>query len=141
MNVAAGGLIRQGIFKLNRDGYDYQKSVPNIFNVQILNSASFEQVTGESPPKSPVTGHPYARFGYPFFSIYEEPTTISEDFQGLKSIAQVEERVERPMPSRTPVVDVATIGAIGLLNPNGSSQELELKWEFVDRLGEMRSIF
>ncbi|KAH7186038.1 uncharacterized protein B0J16DRAFT_372763 [Fusarium flagelliforme] len=137
MSIAAGGLINQGIVKLPRG--DYQKTFPVTFNVQILNSTSFQHVTGKTPPQSPISAETYADAGYPFFSMYEEPiTTISGDFEGLKSVAQVDEVNEESMPADMPVVK---IGAVGLLNPRGSKQELELEWEVKERLGEMRTLF
>jgi hypothetical protein len=137
MNIAAGGLIDQGIVQISR--HDYLKTVPITFNVQILNSTSFKHVTGKDPPESTISAKTYADAGYPFFSMYEEPTTtISGDFEGLKSVAQVDEVNEESMPADMPVVK---IGAVGLLNPRGSKQELELEWEVKKKLGEMRTLF
>ncbi|CAG7558679.1 unnamed protein product [Fusarium equiseti] len=136
MNIAAGGLIDRGIVQIPR--YDYLKTVPLTFNVQILNSASFKHVTGEDPPDSTISAKTYAEAGYPFFSMYEEATTISGGFEGLKSVAQMDEVSEESMPTDMPVVK---IGAVGLLNPRGSKQEQELEWEVRKRLGEMWTLF
>jgi hypothetical protein len=135
MNIAAGGLITQSIARLPRG--DYKKTVPITFNVQVLNSAGFNHVTGKEPPRSPVSAKTYADAGYPFFSMYEEPTTIDGDFQGLKSIAQIDGVDEESMPTNIPVVK---IGAVGLLNPCGSDQELELEWELEERVAAMRTV-
>ncbi|KAM0468793.1 hypothetical protein ACHAP7_010578 [Fusarium lateritium] len=114
MNISAGGRITQSIIPLPQD--EYRKTVPVTFNVQVLNSASFEHVTGKKPPKSPATAKTYAKCGYPFFSIYEEPTTVSGDFSKVKSIAQIDRNPDQPMPN-IPIVDVATGEVIpGLLN-------------------------
>lgn len=135
MNIAAGGLITQSIVRLPRG--DYKKTVPITFNVQVLDSASFKHVTGKKPPRSPVSAKTYADAGYPFFAMYEESTTIAGDFQGLKSIAQIDEVNEESMPTDMPVVK---IGAVGLLNPRGSDQELELEWELEEKLAVMRTV-
>ncbi|UZP36976.1 hypothetical protein NXS19_004792 [Fusarium pseudograminearum] len=147
MNVAAGGLIKQGIVEIPKT--DYKKTVPVTFNVQVLNSASFEQVTGKKPPRSPVTAKSYADCGYPFYSIYEEPTTICGAFDGLRSVAQIDQTSEDSLPADMPVMDVDTrqvrprvnIGAVGILNPHGSGQELEFEWEMKERLRRMRNLF
>ncbi|KAM0369743.1 hypothetical protein ACHAPY_010920 [Fusarium culmorum] len=131
MNVAAGGLIKQGIFRIPKN--DYKKSVPVTFNVQVLNSAGFEQVTGKKLPPSPITAKSYADCSYPFYSIYEEPTTISGVFDGLRSVAQIDQTSEDSLPADMPVMDVdarqvrprVNIGAVGILDPHGSGQELE----------------
>jgi hypothetical protein len=147
MAIAAGGFINQGIVRFEKD--DYQKSIPVTFNVQILNTACFQQVTGKKPPRSPITAKSYADCGYPFFSIYEEPTTISGDFEGLRSVAQIDETSEDSLPADMPIVDVDTrqvrprvnIGSIGLLNPQGPVQELEFEWEMEERLNKMQTLF
>ncbi|KAM0190406.1 hypothetical protein ACHAPI_009395 [Fusarium lateritium] len=105
MNISAGGRITQSIIPLPQR--EYRKTVPVTFNVQVLNSASFEHVTGKKPPKSPATAKTYAKCGYPFFSIYEEPTTVSGDFSKVKSIAQIDRNPDQPMPN-IPTVDVVT---------------------------------
>ncbi|PTD02116.1 hypothetical protein FCULG_00012190, partial [Fusarium culmorum] len=133
MNVAAGGLIKQGIFRIPKN--DYKKSVPVTFNVQVLNSAGFEQVTGKKLPPSPITAKSYADCSYPFYSIYEEPTTISGVFDGLRSVAQIDQTSEDSLPADMPVMDVdarqvrprVNIGAVGILDPHGSGQELEFE--------------
>jgi hypothetical protein len=114
LSIAAGGCITQSIATLSHR--EYRKTVPVTFNVQILNSASFEQVTGKNPPRSPVTAKTYADCGYPFFSIYEEPTSILGNFSNVQSIAQVNRNPDQPMPN-IPIVDVTTGKVVpGLLN-------------------------
>jgi hypothetical protein len=43
-----------------------------------------------APPTSPVGTATYAQYGFQFFSIYEEPTAVSEDFSMVNSGAQVD---------------------------------------------------
>ncbi|KAM0248958.1 hypothetical protein ACHAP5_003167 [Fusarium lateritium] len=105
MNISAGGRITQSIIPLSQR--EYRKTVPVTFNVQVLSSTSFEQVTGKKPPKSPVTAKTYAKCGYPFFSINEEPTTVSGNFSKVMSIAQIDRNPDQPMPN-IPIVDVVT---------------------------------
>lgn len=105
LSIAAGGRITQGILPL--DQREYRKTVSATFNVQILDSATFEQVTGKKPPKSPVTAKTYADCGYPFFSMWEEPTTVSGDFSKIQSVAQIDRDPDQPMRD-IPIVDVTT---------------------------------
>ncbi|KAK6713491.1 hypothetical protein SNK04_004455 [Fusarium graminearum] len=145
MYMAAGGRITQGIVALQK--LHYSKTVPVTFNVQILNSASFERVTGKKPPQSPITAKWYADAGYPFFSIYEEPTTICGDFKAVKSIAEIDGTIEESMPVGMPVVDCITrkvrpgTGAVGLLNPQALNLKMELEWELVEKLARMKTLF
>ncbi|QPC69412.1 hypothetical protein HYE68_000164 [Fusarium pseudograminearum] len=145
MHMAAGGRITQGIVALQK--LRYSKTVPVTFNVQILNSASFERVTGKKPPQSPITAKWYADAGYPFFSIYEEPTTICGDFAGVKSVAEIDGTTEESMPAGMPIVDCVTrkvrpgTGAVGLLNPQALDLKMELEWELVEKLARMKALF
>ncbi|RGP63882.1 integral membrane [Fusarium longipes] len=139
MNITPGGLIRQAIATIPKAVY--RKTVPVTFNVQILNSACFEQVTGKKPPPSPITSKTYAESGFPLYSIYEEPTTIFGAFGALRSIAEIDQTSEESMPADMPVVDANTgkviprakVGEVGLMNPQGPSEGLELVWEIEER--------
>ncbi|KAF4439739.1 hypothetical protein F53441_12484 [Fusarium austroafricanum] len=103
MSIAGGGRISQEIVAVPKQ--KYQKSIPATFNVQILNSASFERVTSQKPPKSPVTAKTYADCGYPFFALYEEPSNISGNFEGLRSVAQMDKTSDKSLPN-IPVIDI-----------------------------------
>lgn len=89
MGVAAGGLIKQTVVKDNNDPTIWETDKGTIFNVQILNSAAFEAVTGEAPPTTPVTVKTYAENGYPYYDIFDEkPSGIKGDFSGVQSVAE-----------------------------------------------------
>ena len=56
------------------------------FNVQILNSARFQEATGFKPPKIPITANTYAKHGYPCFSIFDgKASDIKGHFDGIHS--------------------------------------------------------
>ncbi|KAJ4139747.1 hypothetical protein NW768_001091 [Fusarium equiseti] len=129
----AGGLINQGIVKIPR--HAYQKTVPVTFNLQILNKPTFKRVTGKRPYPCPIKIYDYSSAMYPFLSTYEEPKVRSYDFQGSRSVDQTDEVSDESIPANI------EIGAVGLLNPRGSSQELELEWEMEERLGDVQIIF
>lgn len=89
MGIAAGGLIKQTIFKDNNEPTIWEPNDGTIFNVQILNSAVFEGVTGMAPPETPVTAKTYASYGLPYDDIFnEQPSGIKGDFTGIKSVAE-----------------------------------------------------
>lgn len=105
MNIASGGLIRQNIVEQPKG--EYKKTSTVTFNVQILNSTSFKRVTGQDPPKSPISAATYAKAGHPFFSLDEGPATISGNFSDLQSLAQLKGRHERNVGG-IPIHDVET---------------------------------
>ena len=89
MGIAAGGLIEQSILEDTNDPGVWEVNNGTIFNVQILNSAAFEAVTGKAPPETPVTAKTYAENGYPYYEIYDEkPSGIKGDFSGVQSVAE-----------------------------------------------------
>ncbi|KAF2195599.1 hypothetical protein K469DRAFT_543570 [Zopfia rhizophila CBS 207.26] len=88
MGIAAGGVIKQSIVR--DPGRLWRKSETKTFNIQILNSIHFRHVTGKEPPKTPIDARTYAQLGYPFYSIYEEPSDIAGDFLDVKSIGQID---------------------------------------------------
>lgn len=53
LGIAAGGLIKQHIRKDTRNPKGWVKGLAIPFRVQILDSSTFRQVTGEEPPACP----------------------------------------------------------------------------------------
>lgn len=78
MGVAAGGLIDQSVIQ-DPGTHKWIPMQTKLFNVQILNTPNFQHVTGFPPPQPSIDARTFARYGYPFFSIYEEPTTVAGD--------------------------------------------------------------
>jgi hypothetical protein len=87
MGLAAGGVIKQAIIR--DPGRTWRKLETKTFNVQIINSLHFRDVTGERPPNTPIDARTYVQLGYPFYSIYEEPSNVAGNFEGIKSIGQM----------------------------------------------------
>jgi hypothetical protein len=78
--VAAGGHIEQvivpDIYKL--DQWDTENVV--MFNMQLFDATTFESVLGIKAPPTPIDAKTYARHGYPFFDLYQEPSGIEGEF-------------------------------------------------------------
>ena len=119
MSVAAGGKIKQCI-KPDELGTEWQPGRTTIFNVQILNSAVYHAVTGETPPTRPMTAKDYATHGFLFFELYEEPSTIHGNFGKVKSIAQLDAVEDEEVEPNTVAIGG---GSVGLANPNGPLRE------------------
>ncbi|KAH8734509.1 hypothetical protein BGZ61DRAFT_503188 [Ilyonectria robusta] len=92
MNLAPGGLIKQNIVEDPLRGtearWDTTKTVT--FNVQILNTSSFSRITGQPAPETPIDATSYAALGYPFHFMEEGDTTVSGNFDGVKSVATID---------------------------------------------------
>ncbi|KAI1619945.1 hypothetical protein EDD37DRAFT_569973 [Exophiala viscosa] len=89
MGLAAGGSIKQVIVP---DGYPvatWHKSATIVFNVQLLDAANFEAVTGLLAPETPITMDTYAELGLPFFKLHEHPSGVHGSFEQVKSVGEM----------------------------------------------------
>ncbi|KAI1611209.1 integral membrane protein [Exophiala viscosa] len=89
MGLAAGGSIKQVIVP---DGYPvatWHKSATIVFNVQLLDAANFEAVTGLLAPETPITMDTYAELGLPFFKLHEHPSGVHASFEQVKSVGEM----------------------------------------------------
>ena len=90
MGVAPGGLIKQCILDDTNPAEIWERDRTICFNVQILNSDMFQQVTGKAPPSTPISAKTYADQGLPFYKIYGETSSIKGDFNGVKSVKELD---------------------------------------------------
>ncbi|KAF2006172.1 integral membrane protein [Amniculicola lignicola CBS 123094] len=117
MSIAAGGQIKQVIYKDDNTA-DWLPERTTVFNVQVLNSVNYREVTGGDPPPTPIDAETYKMHGLPFFDLYAEPTGIVGDFSNVKSVAEIDEANENEV--YPPVLPIGHhVPPIGLLNPNG----------------------
>lgn len=90
MGIAPGGFIKQCILKDENEACIWEPQNTICFNVQILNSEVFRQVTGIDPPETPITAKTYTDLGLPYFSIYIETSAIKGDFDGIISVKAID---------------------------------------------------
>ena len=124
MGIAPGGLISQSIIKDTHNPNIWEPKCGTIFNVQILNSARFHELTGKTPPSTPVTAEAYARYGYPYFKIFDEKVSgVKGDFAGVKSVNEKDLEGVPTMEKAKAVADVIkdTNSPVVLLNEKGQS--------------------
>ncbi|KAH8656161.1 hypothetical protein BGZ60DRAFT_435262 [Tricladium varicosporioides] len=101
MTIAPGGFISQAVVQ-DKGGRTWDPARTKVFNVQILNTIYFQQVTGLIAPKSPIDAETCAKLGIQFYNIEEKPSDVVGDFNGVKSIAQMDGKLEEPsvLPSK-----------------------------------------
>ena len=78
----------QGIFRDPYPAAAWNAAATVVFNVQILNSSTFEAVTGTPAPETPITMETYSELGLPFFELPEE----ENDILGRADLISVGER-------------------------------------------------
>jgi hypothetical protein len=88
MGIAAGGIVEQMVVE-DPGNVELDAGQTKVFSIQIPNAQHYQQVTGKLPPPSPITANIYVLWGYPFFSMDEEASTISRAFEGVQSINQL----------------------------------------------------
>jgi hypothetical protein len=122
MGVAAGGLIRQTIIKDMYDPSIWESNRGIIFNVQVLNSERFHEVTGVNPPPTPVTAEAYAKHSYPYYEMFEEkPSGVQGEFAGVKSVNEMDIEGKPSMEKANAVAEVikSTRHPVVLLDEKG----------------------
>lgn len=123
LGIAPGGLIKQTIVAdpYASDSWEPERSIS--FNVQILNSELFHQVTGQAPPPTPITAQTYADHGLPFFKLYEEKSGIEGDFKGVKSVKAMDNAKDVTKNGQSLDADEpATYNPVIVLNPDGATK-------------------
>jgi hypothetical protein len=130
MGIAAGGLITQTIIQ-DKGDYEFDDSQTKVFNAQVFNSQLYRQVTGEVPTEPPINASTYADYGYPFYSMYEEPSEVSGNFDAVQSVNQIDKvedsQVEPAIVHMGRVEDVvaAKQGYKGFFNPSGPAAKFK----------------
>ena len=144
MGVAAGGLIEQCILPDTNPADIWQRDRTICFNVQILNSASFREVTGREPPETPISAATYADEGLPFFEIYKETSNIKGDFEGVKSVKAIDKQknVDGKKRGRDGYEEdeLSYKNPIVLLNPEGAKMGFRPVSELKRELSGMNAI-
>ena len=124
MGIAAGGLIRQSIVKDNYHPSIWDPDYSTIFNVQIVNTARFRAITGKAAPSTPVTAKAYAKYDYPYYSIFnEEASGINGNFGNLRSVTAKDLEGEHTIEKAKAVAEVIenTSNPVILLDEYGHS--------------------
>lgn len=107
MGIAPGGLIKQTVVKDRHDPAIWETDCTTSFNVQILYPTLFKQLTGLDPPATPVTAKTYAQYGLPYYDICdEEPSGIAGNFDGIKSVNELDLTGEPSIEKVQAVADV-----------------------------------
>ena len=93
MGIAAGGSIKQQILEDEYGIETWDASEHLSLNIRIVNSAVYEEITGNAAPPTPITTEAYAKNGIPWFSQYEETRKSvpgAKIFNQLLSVLQID---------------------------------------------------
>jgi hypothetical protein len=91
MGLGAGGQMDQKIYP-DPYGLDtWDQNEPGSLKVHIVNSPQYKQITGEQPPPTPISAQTYSKYGFPWYSIYDELEKSLETTDKLKRVKSVDQ--------------------------------------------------
>lgn len=91
MGLAAGGRMHQSIYPDEHGADTWDEENRGRVYVHIVNSETFEDITGMAPPPSPVSARTYTAHGLPWFDLYDEgrgDLAPSPTLAGVQSVKQ-----------------------------------------------------
>jgi len=107
MGLGAGGRMKQKIYPDPHGLETWDVTRTGRVFVHLVNSEMWREITGEEPPRTPVTAREYARAGLPWFDLYDEhAATLSPTatLEGVKSIKQIDgDKTTLPQQDDDPV--------------------------------------
>ncbi|KAK4449069.1 hypothetical protein QBC34DRAFT_425823 [Podospora aff. communis PSN243] len=143
MNLAPGGRMKQNIVRDDSSGR-WEVGKTETFNIQILDTVSFMQVTGRRAPSTPVSASTYAMHGLPFYHLEEGSTDVAGNFKNLKSIAEIDGKEDPDVKQRVmPVVKhipLRTELGPGFFNPAGPAAEFYSADDMARLLGQAKYV-
>ncbi|MES2354001.1 MAG: hypothetical protein V4568_06255 [Pseudomonadota bacterium] len=86
MGLGAGGTMRQKIYADPYGVDTWDEANYGGITIHIINSAQFKEITGTSPPPSPIDAHSYTKYGLPWFELYDDSIPA---IQGAKPLVQI----------------------------------------------------
>ena len=103
MGLASGGRMRQEIYADPYSIHDWDTEHTSRCFIHLVNSATWQAVTGQRPPSKPPTARQYTIAGYPWFDYYDAEMKAldgSKTLAGVKSVkAKAEEKRAEPLPA------------------------------------------
>ncbi|KAE9410927.1 ubiquitin-domain-containing protein [Gymnopus androsaceus JB14] len=102
MGIAAGGKIKQKVYKDVQSPCIYDEDAVSRVYIHTVSTAAWEMITGVVCPLTPITPSLYKACDYPWFALYDEhlptiqPTGI---FNKVQSITQLDNSAPPPIPN------------------------------------------
>jgi hypothetical protein len=114
MGLAPGGRMRQEIYSDPYSIHDWDTGHGSRCFIHLVNSATWQAVTGQRPPSQPPTAKQYTNAGYPWFDYYDREMKAlggSKTLSELKSVKEMgQDKHAEPLPEN------ASISVTNLVN-------------------------
>jgi len=126
MGLAPGGRMRQEIYEDPYSIHDWDTEHGSRCFVHLVNSATWQAVTGQLPPTKPPTAEQYTNAGYPWFDYYDAEQTALKGSDILDRLKTVKETAnEKRDPSLPDNKSVSVTNIVNLRAGLGKHQVRE----------------
>lgn len=95
MGIAAGGSLEQQIYPDTYGVDSWDQNQRRAIKIHIINSDSYEKITGLPAPDSPITADHYQKAGIPWFSSYDESAKTlggAAPFKRIRGVDEIDQR-------------------------------------------------
>jgi hypothetical protein len=111
--LAPGGRMRQEIYEDPYSIHDWDTTSSRCF-IHLVNSATWQAVTGQRPPSKPPTAAQYTKWGYPWFDYYDAEQKALEGSTTLASLKTVKEKAAEKRAEAPP--DNESVSVTNIVN-------------------------
>jgi len=122
IGLAPGGRMRQEIYTDPYSMRDWDTDHTSRCFVHLVNSATWQAVTGQRPPTQPPTAKQYTALGYPWFDYYDSEMKALEGSKKLAAVKSVKEKGKRkrtaPLPENESVSVTNIVNLRARLKPH-----------------------
>jgi hypothetical protein len=109
MGLAPGGRMRQEIYADPYSIHDWDTEHSSRCFIHLVNSATWQAVTGQRPPSQPPTAKQYTQAGYPWFDYYDAELKALDGANALAGLKSVKEKGEEKRTAPLPENESLTI--------------------------------
>ena len=107
MGLAPGGRMHQEICEDPFTIHDWDTEQSSRCFIHLVNSATWQNITGQRPPTQPPTAQQYSNAGYPWFDYYDKELEALNGSATLASVKSVSEtmaaKTGETLPHNKPV--------------------------------------
>jgi tetratricopeptide (TPR) repeat protein len=146
MSVAAGGSIKQNIIKdiYGADTWDTTRS--KLCTVRIVNSVVYQKITGQQPPRTPISKEDYQINGIPWFSSYDECSpkiNVSKFFTRIMGVSAIDKKrgLHQETNEISMTIDPTIIQKIRTMDASEAAEKCRARaYEFSEKLEWKRAL-
>ena len=114
MGLAPGGRMRQKIYEDPFSIHDWDTDHASRCFIHLVNSATWQAITGQRPPSQPPTARDYTQAGYPWFDYYDAELKALDGSKTLAALKSVNEKAQEKRAK--PLPDNETVSVTNIVN-------------------------